>query len=192
MTIQDYTPLIDSLDPKYTKLNEPLSKHTTVGIGGPADIWYEAQTTEDFINAIKKAKELNIPVTILGRGSNVLISDNGIRGLVLKNNSKSIKIADEVEIPNESQNIELTTQNIEARWQSDKEKGTFKYEFKDLDYDESKEPRVEVTLDSGVDMSYAINYLITKEITGLQWYARIPGNLGGWIYNNVTWRNPFY
>ena len=50
-------------------------------------------------------------------------------------------------------------QKVEARWASDSERGTFKYEFKDLDYDESNNPRIEVKIDSGVDMAFAINFL---------------------------------
>ena len=180
----NYQELTSKLNPKYLKLNEPLSLHSTVGIGGPADIWYEAQSTPEFVEAINLARRLNIPVTILGRGSNVLISDDGIRGLVLKNGSKNIIVGQEVPVQ-ETQELEDEMQKIEYRWASDNQKGTFKYEFKDLDYDESSSPRVEVKIDSGVDMAFAINFLINKGITGLQWYARIPGNLGGWIYNNV-------
>lgn len=182
--MNNYQSLINKLNHKYLKLNEPLSLHTTVGIGGHADIWYEAQSNAEFVETIKYARELQIPVTILGRGSNVLISDDGIRGLVLKNGSKSIIIGNEVPIQ-ETEELEKEIEKIEFRWASDNKKGTFKYEFKDLDYDESNNPRVEVKIDSGVDMAFAINFLINKGITGLQWYARIPGNLGGWIYNNV-------
>lgn len=176
--------LVLKLDPNYTKINEPLSLHTTVSIGGPADVWYQAQSTTDFIEAIKYARELKIPVTILGRGSNTLISDNGIRGLVIKNDSKSINVEGEIPVT-ETEELVNSISKIEYRWASDKSRGTFKYEFKDLDYSEYDSPRVRVKIDSGVDMSFAINYLINQGITGLQWYARIPGNLGGWIYNNV-------
>lgn len=182
--MDNYQELINKLNPKYLKLNEPLSLHTTVGIGGPADIWYEAQSNAEFVETIRYARQLNIPITVLGRGSNVLISDKGLRGLVIKNGSKSIIIGDEVPVV-ETAELEKEIQKVEFRWASDNQKGTFKYEFKDLDYDESESPRIEVKIDSGVDMPFAINYLINKGITGLQWYARIPGNLGGWIYNNV-------
>lgn len=179
-----YEELINRLNPKFVKLNEPLALHTTVGIGGPADIWYEAQSNAEFIEAINLARKLNIPLTILGRGSNVLISDEGIRGLVLKNGSKNIIIGSELPVK-ETKELDQEMEKIAYRWASDNNQGTFKYEFKDLDYEESNSPRIEVKIDSGVDMAFAINYLINKGITGLQWYARIPGNLGGWVYNNV-------
>ena len=66
------------------KLNEPMKKHTTFRAGGPADYFYEPETYEDIKNILKVAKEENIPVTIIGNGSNLLVKDGGIRGLVIK------------------------------------------------------------------------------------------------------------
>src|SRR3990167_11361055 len=164
-----------------SKLNEPLAKHTFLKIGGLADIFYEAQTTEDFKNAIVEARNLGIPITVLGDGSNVLISDSGIRGLVLIDRSDKIEI-----LGDEKEKINLgSVEKPVYRWESDDKVGTFKYEFKDLDYDESDKPRVHVRMDSGVNLPKAIDFLLDKGITGLQWYAGIPGTIGGAIFNNI-------
>ena len=66
------------------KLNEPMKKHTTFRAGGPADYFYEPENYEDIKNILKVAKEEHIPVTIIGNGSNLLVKDGGIRGLVIK------------------------------------------------------------------------------------------------------------
>src|SRR3989344_8550603 len=164
-----------------TKLNEPLADHTFLKIGGPVDIFYEAETTEVFKKAVIEARKLEIPVTILGDGSNVLISDDGIRGLVLVDRSDKIETLGE-----NTEEIEL--QKIVKpvyRWESDDKEGTFKYEFKDLDYDESDKPRVKVVMESGVNLPKATDLLIEKGITGLQWYAGIPGTIGGAVFNNI-------
>ncbi|OGM28799.1 hypothetical protein A2962_04945 [Candidatus Woesebacteria bacterium RIFCSPLOWO2_01_FULL_39_61] len=164
-----------------TKLNEPLADHTFLKIGGPVDIFYEAETTEVFKKAVIEARKLEIPVTILGDGSNVLISDDGIRGLVLVDRSDKIETLGE-----NTEEIEL--QKIVKpvyRWESDDKVGTFKYEFKDLDYDESDKPRIRVRLDSGVNLPKALDFLLDNGITGLQWYAGIPGTIGGAIFNNI-------
>lgn len=73
-------------------LNESLAKYTTFKIGGPADIFFEAKTTEDFVGIIGEARAHRLPVFILGGGTNVLIGDKGIRGLVVKNNTGRIAI----------------------------------------------------------------------------------------------------
>jgi UDP-N-acetylmuramate dehydrogenase len=171
--------LIKQLNPKHTKANEPLSKHTYLKIGGPADVFYECQDINSLVAVTKLAKLQDIPVTILGRGSNVLISDKGIRGLVIKNYSKTIKIAGEK--PVHEDKVEVI-----PRWESDSSSGTFRgIEFKDLDYDESDKPRIEVIIDSGVDLPFALRYLLDKKITGLQWYSGIPGTIGGAVFNNI-------
>lgn len=77
------------------KENEPLAKHTTFKIGGPADLFFEAKATEELIKAVKLARELKIPFFILGGGSNLLVSDQGFRGLVIKVQNEEIRVEGE-------------------------------------------------------------------------------------------------
>jgi len=75
-------------------VNEPLRKHTTYGIGGPAEMMVFPKCKNDLIEIIRIAKKMNQPVSTLGSGSNILISDTGIKGVVvsLKNSLKLIKV----------------------------------------------------------------------------------------------------
>ena len=66
------------------KQNEPLSKHTTFAIGGPAKYFAVAKTKEDVLTAIEFAKNKNLPFFLLGGGSNLLVRDNGYEGLIIK------------------------------------------------------------------------------------------------------------
>lgn len=75
--------------------NISLKDYTTYRIGGPAEYFFIAETKEQLIEALKTAKELKLPVFILAGGSNILVSDKGIKGLVIK-----LKISDFV--PNQS------------------------------------------------------------------------------------------
>ena len=79
-------------------MNEPLKKHTTYGIGGPADLMIFPKSKQDLIKVIEIINENKIQLTILGSGSNVLVSDDGIRGVVisLKNSLKQIEVADNI------------------------------------------------------------------------------------------------
>lgn len=63
--------------------DEPMSRHTSVRIGGPADIFVQAACEEDVIAVRKVALETGIPMRVIGAGSNVLVSDKGVRGIVL-------------------------------------------------------------------------------------------------------------
>ena len=66
------------------KKNEPLKNHTSFKIGGPAEEFAEAKSTDDVISLIEYAKEKGIPYMIMGNGSNLLVSDEGVKGLVIK------------------------------------------------------------------------------------------------------------
>jgi UDP-N-acetylmuramate dehydrogenase len=67
---------------------EPLSRHTTFRIGGPADLYAAAVTVEQLEALGALAAEYGLPLTVLGGGSNVLVSDGGIRGLVVVNQTR--------------------------------------------------------------------------------------------------------
>jgi len=62
--------------------NEPMNKHTTFRIGGNADLYVSPELSQ-VADILALAKEYKVPVTIIGNGSNLLVSDKGIRGLVL-------------------------------------------------------------------------------------------------------------
>jgi UDP-N-acetylmuramate dehydrogenase len=66
------------------KFDESLKRYTAWKIGGPADALLEPGTTAELIEALKKAREHGIPVTVLGGGTNVLVRDGGIRGLTIR------------------------------------------------------------------------------------------------------------
>jgi len=63
------------------KRDEPLHKHTTMRIGGPAQLWFEPIDEEDLQAGLRFAHDRGIPVTFIGRGSNLLVRDGGILGL---------------------------------------------------------------------------------------------------------------
>ncbi len=75
--------------------NVPLKDYTTFKIGGPAKYFFSAQTKKDLILAVKVAKKNKLPFFVLGGGSNLLVSDAGYRGLVIKNQTKNFKIQKE-------------------------------------------------------------------------------------------------
>ena len=84
--------LKNTLGPLRVFENEPLSNHTYFRIGGPARLFFEAKSLDDLKLAIKTAKENKIPFVVLGGGANVLVSDKGFSGLVIKNRSEGVKL----------------------------------------------------------------------------------------------------
>lgn len=63
--------------------DEPMAKHTTFKVGGPAECYIKVDDIKELRNILKFAKDNDVPITILGNGSNVLVLDKGIRGIVL-------------------------------------------------------------------------------------------------------------
>lgn len=168
--------IIKGLGKDRVKLNELMAKHTTFGIGGPADLFYEAKTKEELIKAVKSARELKIPFFILGSGSNILVSDKGLRGLVIKNSVSGMKVVKRLKKPRRALQV------ASARFQTADPQKYLK--FSDLDYpDEPFDTEIEVF--SGTPLQSLIQWSFKNKLTGLQWFAGIPGTVGGAVIYNI-------
>ncbi|HEY3661189.1 MAG TPA: UDP-N-acetylmuramate dehydrogenase, partial [Candidatus Udaeobacter sp.] len=65
------------------RLYEPLSNHTTLRVGGPAQFWVEPHTEQSFAELIRFCRGEHLPLFVIGRGSNLLVRDGGLRGVVV-------------------------------------------------------------------------------------------------------------
>jgi UDP-N-acetylmuramate dehydrogenase len=70
---------------------EPLRHHTTFRIGGPTDFYFAARTPDELTTALRVSHEIGLPTFLLGGGSNLLVSDDGFRGLVVRNAIEQIE-----------------------------------------------------------------------------------------------------
>ena len=61
-------------------INEPMSRHTTFAIGGPADLFVMPKTIAELTTALSVVREHELPLLVLGNGANMLVSDDGVRG----------------------------------------------------------------------------------------------------------------
>lgn len=75
--------------------DEPMAKHTSFKIGGPADVFIKVDNIEELKETLDLSKKNQIPLTIIGNGSNLLVTDKGIRGITAKLNLKDIEIKKE-------------------------------------------------------------------------------------------------
>ncbi|KQY94360.1 UDP-N-acetylenolpyruvoylglucosamine reductase [Paenibacillus sp. Root52] len=86
--------------------NEPLKDHTYVKVGGYADTLIHPTTTEEIVNVVQIAKSHQIPLTIIGKGSNVIIKDKGIRGVTMSlSHFDQIKVHEDTIIAQSGANI---------------------------------------------------------------------------------------
>lgn len=85
--------VMDILDALKTraKRNEPLARYTTARIGGPADLLVEARATDELVALVNRADALGLPCIVIGGGANILVSDAGVRGLVILNRTREAR-----------------------------------------------------------------------------------------------------
>ena len=74
------------------KQNEPMKEHTSLKIGGPAEFFVQVNSVEELKELLQFCKNNKIQLTIVGNGSNLLVLDNGIKGIVIKTELKQIQI----------------------------------------------------------------------------------------------------
>ncbi|HBC74316.1 MAG TPA: UDP-N-acetylenolpyruvoylglucosamine reductase [Candidatus Wallbacteria bacterium] len=134
-----------------------MSGHTTFKIGGPADAFIEAKTPEALIKVISGARASKIPYFILGGGSNLLINDNGIPGIVIKNRYKNITVLDPA---------------------------NFSYLLPAMTPEEAAKS-VFLLAGSGTKLSEIVNFACDNGLTGCEFLAGIPGTFGGAVYGNA-------
>lgn len=91
-----YKKLTTIIEESKIKTNEDMSKHTSFKAGGKAKFYIKAKTVEDVINTVKISKENNIPIVVLGNGSNILFKDKEFNGIVLKIELDTLKIEENI------------------------------------------------------------------------------------------------
>lgn len=72
--------------------DEPMARHTTWRIGGPADLFVTVHNVDDLVHAVALAWTYELPCFVLGGGSNILVGDRGIRGLVIHNRAGAMAV----------------------------------------------------------------------------------------------------
>jgi UDP-N-acetylmuramate dehydrogenase len=95
--------------------DEPLARHTTFHIGGPADLYAAASNIAQLERLAELAAVHALPLTILGGGSNILASDDGVRGLVIANQARDIGFAiSDLHFPMGDENLRLAEADVVA------------------------------------------------------------------------------
>jgi len=79
----DFTIFETILKKEQIRLGEPMNRHTTFGIGGPADCFLTPASREELARVLSAAREAEFPIFVMGGGANLLVRDKGIRGVVV-------------------------------------------------------------------------------------------------------------
>jgi len=94
--VSDFTTtLVNAFGAEHVRCEAPLGEFTTFKVGGPAQWLLETRSSDDLLRALRLAHEHAVPVVLLGGGSNVLIADGGVRGLVIRPRGGAVVRVDE-------------------------------------------------------------------------------------------------
>ena len=139
------------------RFNEPMSEHTSLKIGGPVEVMAFPEDPLSLRNILFVANEEKLPVYVFGRGTNLLVSDDGIKGLAI-----SLKLFGSIEA-------------VQSRTSPAQEDSAGETEAKD----------VTLFVGSGVPLAKLINYAQENGYSGLEALTGIPGLMGGAVYMNA-------
>lgn len=92
------------------RLNEPLARHCTFGVGGPADVWVSLDTSRELIDLVSMCTEEQWPLLLVGNGTNTLFADVGVRGIVAR------IVLDHYIIEDQGDNTALLTAEAGLSW----------------------------------------------------------------------------
>ena len=140
--------------------DEPMSKHTTFKIGGPAEVFIKVGEIEDLKQILNFTNKNNIPLTIMGNGSNVLVLDSGIKGITAK--------------------IEIQT-----FWDTPEKQGLIQTFGECPQKPDPIGENIEITVGAGEKNIEIAQKLLKLELTGFEEISGIPGTIGGAIRMNA-------
>jgi UDP-N-acetylmuramate dehydrogenase len=157
--------------PAGVKLHTALAPLTTFHVGGPADYLVEARDAHQVVETLAAAREANVAVTVLGGGSNVLIGDRGIRGIVLLARDRSVTRED-AQIGHDAHGRDDAGEARDAQAARS-----------------APSPDAAAVLcvraGAGLTINGLVRWTIGQGLAGLEAWAGTPGTVGGAIYGNA-------
>lgn len=150
--IEIYNELIKVIEPSNIEMQESMKKHTSFKIGGNADLFVKVKTIDEIKYILEYVNKHKINLTVIGNGSNILVTDKGIRGIVMRIDLQGIDIQKKVE------DIAMQLQDKMIAEESE-----------NYSYNE-----VIVTVGAGVKLGMLARVLLKEEIEGFEFASGIP------------------
>jgi len=150
-----------------TREGEVLSRHTTIGIGGPADVYAMPETTAQLAEVLRLSHDAGAPVFMLGSGSNIVIGDLGMRGVTIESKAQALTEPQAFRSINDvSLAVGFNPQSPLAPQPSSAERFLFR-------------------ADGGCSFAAVSRQLSFAGFKGLEWACGIPGTIGGAVVYNA-------
>lgn len=170
------------------KKDEPMSLHTTFHIGGPADVYIETGSIPDFVNIIRYLQKEGCRYFIMGNGSNLLVRDEGYRGVVVSTRGRNNRTGpDGKEKWDNKRQCSLVTMLDDVFVYKDcspSDAGFFVENGYASDTRELEGKNL-VNAGSGILLSKLASVIAENGLTGFEFAGGIPGTLGGAVVMNA-------
>ncbi|GIW08246.1 MAG: UDP-N-acetylenolpyruvoylglucosamine reductase [Dehalococcoidia bacterium] len=154
------------------RFDEPLARHTSFRIGGPADVYVQARTLDQAIAAVRAAWDLELPVLVIGGGSNLLVLDGGVRGVVIEMRARHVEGWPTGRLPASApERLETFSGTIHSS--------------SALDDDRRDDGAIEVVAEAGAPLAALGRKTALQGLAGLEWAVDVPGTVGGAVVNNA-------
>ena len=175
--------------------NEPLSKHTTIGVGGTCSYFLQI-SSQQITNCIRECQQHNLPYFFIGLGSNLLVADSGYNGVVIKVLDNSLSIFtppydSSFYLPNtnykqtnpttqiSNHTTCKTTQNI------DPSSSSCNTQKADNNAISPNQPTAIIRASAFCKLANIVTFALQNSLSGLEWAIGLPSSLGGAIYGNA-------
>lgn len=154
------------------KEDKKFSEVTTLEIGGPIKAFIEADSQDELVEILKYVEENQIPYLIIGGGSNLLVSDEGVDFLVIKNNVTGITICHSERSEESPTNVGITATETSSEIPRPPSV--------------ARDDKVKLTVQAGTVLQDLVNYTIENGLAGLNKMTGVPGTVGGAVYGNAA------
>jgi UDP-N-acetylenolpyruvoylglucosamine reductase len=152
---------------------------TSMKVGGPVASFWQPSTEADLAEALAYADERSLPVKVIGGGSDLLLADEGLAGVLIRPAFKQLA---RTEGYAEELSAWLNREETPGRYRAQEHPDFLALDEREAEV--SGEP-VLVEMGAGVPWGQAVSWSLREKLSGLQWYARIPCHVGGAAYNNI-------
>jgi UDP-N-acetylmuramate dehydrogenase len=152
-----------------------LASYTTLRIGGKAKYCAHVFNAEQLYSIVSISKQKKLPFLLIGKGSNLLISDKGFAGLAIINEADHWEIISDTSLQPYYSSKQPVIGRVDNHILTNPK----------LQFSEDKAEDVFIRVESGARIQSLIKSLFNHRITGLQWFAGIPATIGGAIYMNM-------